>query len=288
MIRPEPQLLNNGLPRYVAAGSPKDIDSEVHGGMGIVSKMLDTKLDRIVAAKRSDMQLSAHAIREARILAKLDHPNIVRVYDLAMTNPDDVVKREVYFIVEWLSGKTLATWEKQTHSFEEIEHVETQLASALSYMHEKRVVYGDLKPLNIMFDQHGNVKLIDMGVSSKLDDNGQASVISYTPNYAAPEQRIDKLVIQSDIYSLAALIFELITEDKGIFSKIARDSFMEDPRALIPTNPKNVTPQNVEAWELLSKVFHKALQDNPNERYSSIQEFHRVFQNVMRGIIHGR
>lgn len=101
-LRPEPVDVVKG-PRYYQIGKPEDIASPLHGGQGVVRKMYDTRTRRIVAAKKADSHKEA-TLEEARRLAQFRHPNLVTIYDLAVTSPEQSKERTIYFITEWLEG----------------------------------------------------------------------------------------------------------------------------------------------------------------------------------------
>lgn len=282
LIHPDP-VLNADNPRYVMAGTPSDVDSVVHGGGGIVRKMLDTKMGRIVAAKRAD--LSRNTILEAQRLAQFAHPNIVTIYDIAVTNPKNIGRREIYFISEWLEGKTLKTWNKQNHTLQEVGRVAGQIAEGLNHINSCGYVYGDLKPLNIMFDHLGIVKIVDVGISEKLDAERRASGIGLqTYNYAPPEQWKGELSVRTDVYSLGAVVFEILSGIHGMDFKFALDDFIKDNNQLIPLKPEysKQTGKFPGSWEKLSAIMHKALQLSPEDRFESVQELNNEFQNVLK------
>lgn len=284
IIHPEPVITGEYNPRYVVAVSPSDKDSEIHGGMGFVRKMRDTKTGRIVAAKQADF--SKNAIVEARKLAAFAHPNVVTVYDIAVTNPKDPRYRVVYFISEWLVGNTLQAWNKKTHTINELASVVDQIAAGVHHINSLGYVYGDLKPLNIMFDHFGIVKLIDAGVSYKITEDGTARGHGIvTPNYAPREQNDGILSVRSDEYSLAAVIFEMLVESRGINAVIDRRNFMASQSNLIPFNTVYGDRLSAKQKHEFSKILRKALQENPAARYTSVKELNDRIQKLLKPLI---
>lgn len=283
IIRPEPIKSVGAQPRYVMAGVPSDIDSKIHGGMGTVRKMRDTKIGRIVAAKR--VGYSKNAILEGRMLAQFAHPNIVTIYDLAVTDPNDARYREVYFISEWLNGKTLDTWNKQSHSLKEVASVVDQIAAGINHINSLGYVYGDLKPLNIMFDHFGTIKIVDAGLSFKMDADGKGHGYGFaTYNYAPREQTDGILSLKTDEYSLAAVVFELLTDFRGLDGHEEREKLIKLPNSEISFKKEYDEKLSIKQKHEFSEIMRKALQLNPDERYPSIVELNDEVQKLLSHI----
>src|SRR5699024_9602773 len=153
-------------------------------------------------------------ISEARKLAQLDHPNIVRIVDL-LENEDQVA-----FVMEYLEGESLKdTLQQKKLSDGEIEAILKQMVSALSYVHEERLIHRDIKPSNFIFDKRGNLKLTDFGISKDTSaENSEytqtATHINMgTPMYMSPEQvrSLKDVTKTTDIYSLGVVLWEMVS-----------------------------------------------------------------------------
>ena len=224
------------LPRYplspdavgrapVVPGSPTVIDRyEVRellgsGSYGSVYRAFDPRLGREVALKvlRAEMTSSSQAVerflREAKAAAKLDHPHIVAVFDAGQAG-------EVYFIASaFIKGGTLASSiPKAGMEPRRAAELAAQLAAALGYAHRQGVVHRDVKPANILLDDHGSLRLMDFGLAGWTRDEctrlTQQGAIMGTPAYMAPEQASGNTVEigpASDLYSAGVVLYELLT-----------------------------------------------------------------------------
>jgi serine/threonine protein kinase len=190
------------------------------GGMGIVYKARQPKLDRIVALKilpaesGRDATFAERFAREARALAKLNHPGIVAIYDFGDVGPF------FYFIMEFVDGADLrqmiqANPVKPGDALDLV----VQICEALQFAHSQGVVHRDIKPGNILVDRAGRVKIADFGIA-KLMDPGAADTaltgshhVMGTPHYMAPEQMARPLEVdhRADIYSLGVVFYEMLT-----------------------------------------------------------------------------
>tara|TARA_R110002096_G_scaffold159011_11_gene324668 strand:+ start:11310 stop:12278 length:969 start_codon:yes stop_codon:yes gene_type:complete len=190
------------------------------GGMGAVYRAFQSKLRRYVAVKilssqapRQGWDFVERFRREARALALLNHPNIVKLHDF------DDAGDLLYFTMEYVDGKDL-------HKISEggrltTEHVQSwipQVCEALSYAHSRDLIHRDVKPGNIMIDQDGVVKLTDFGLVKRKATQGrigltQASISIGTPNYLAPEAMESGADVdhRADIYSVGVVLYQLLT-----------------------------------------------------------------------------
>jgi len=187
------------------------------GGMGVVYLARDPYMNRHVAIKvlsRPDnsekTQVRARFEREARIIAELEHPAIVPIYDFGYHGS------QPYLVMRYMLGGTLRDRMDGTPvAPQEVLRILRQIAPALDYVHEKGIVHRDLKPGNILFDQIGNAFIADFGIA-KLSEptmNLTGSSLIGTPTYMSPEQVQSKSDIdcRSDVYSMGVVIFELLT-----------------------------------------------------------------------------
>jgi oligopeptide transport system substrate-binding protein len=180
------------------------------GGMGTVYRAFDETLERDVALKilsngKLGTEGRSRLLAEAKTVAKLNHPNIVAVYDAGEYEKDP------YIVMELVEGNTLR--DLQTDDLDEILEISKQICSALEHAHNQDIVHRDLKPENILIDKEGKAKLVDFGlarsVSSRLTTEG---LIVGTVFYLAPEQVMgEKIDHRADLYSLGVLLYESLT-----------------------------------------------------------------------------
>ena len=251
-----------------------------HGGMATVYKGYHARLDRNVAIKvihQAFLQEPASVARferEAQIVARLDHPHIVPIYDFAEHDG------QPYLVMKHIDGLTLkALLSQGPLSLESIVGLMTQIAGALDYAHAQGVLHRDIKPSNILIDKDGVPYVTDFGLA-RIALSGEstlsANMMLGTPQYIAPEQAMGNqdLTPQSDLYSLGIVLYELVvgrvpfnadTPYAIVHDQIYRE--LPPPRELNP----NVSPA-VEA------VLMKALSKNPTDRYASAAALVEAFR----------
>jgi serine/threonine protein kinase/DNA-binding SARP family transcriptional activator/WD40 repeat protein len=192
-----------------------ELREEVGGGdFGIVYRAYQPSVGREVAIKviRPELVNQPSFVRrfeaEARLVAQLEHPHIVSLYDY-WRDPDGA-----YLVMRWLRGGSLReTLERGLWNIEPAARLLTQIASALSYAHRQGVIHGDLKPGNVLLDDEGNAYLSDFGIATRLADPAEAErFANSSPAYVSPEELEGEVrTPRSDIYSLGLLTFELLT-----------------------------------------------------------------------------
>ena len=190
------------------------------GGMGMVYKARQPDLDRLVALKILPLELSRDPAfaerftREARALAKLNHPNIVALYEFGKAGDF------YFFLMEYVDGMNLRQLEqaKVRLTPQEALALIPKICEALQYAHDEGVVHRDIKPGNILIDKKGRVKIADFGLARILGVESRAdrltgSGIMGTPQYMAPEQleHPQEVDHRADIYSLGVVFYEMLT-----------------------------------------------------------------------------
>ncbi len=248
------------------------------GGMALVFKARDTLLERYVALKviRTDLfsgsdmdQMLERFTREAKWLAALAHPNIVKIFDFGS------FEGSPYLVEELLPGGTLKTRLGKPLPYRQAAALLAPVARALAYAHGRGIIHRDVKPANILFSETGEPMLTDFGIA-KIMTSDQASTLTGTgvgigtPAYMAPEQSLGQGVdARADIYSLAVVYYELITGRRPFEADTPMAvMFMQikdplpRPRLFVPD-----LPEKVEA------VLFKALAKNPNDRYADMNAF---------------
>jgi tetratricopeptide (TPR) repeat protein len=239
------------------------------GGMGIVYKAEDTVLDRTVAFKvlpealKENPQALKNFLREAKSAAQLNHPGIVTVYDAG--EQDGVF----YIAMEYVDGKTLKEIIKRKGAIgaKAIFHVLAQMAEALAYAHEKKIVHRDIKTANTMWTKERKAKIMDFGLAKVIEEvRNHTTAVSGTPYYMSPEQTLGKNVDhRTDLYSLGISIFEMAT---GTLP------FTEGniPYHHLHTPPPSPQEFNAELPDTLVRIIDRCLRKDPSERYQSARE----------------
>jgi tetratricopeptide (TPR) repeat protein len=258
--------------RSAASGKPdryKICGTLGRGGMGIVYKAEDTVLDRVVAFKvlpealKENPQALKNFLREAKSAAQLNHPNIVTVYDAG--EQDDVF----YIAMEYVDGNTLKDIIKRRGAIAArgIVHVVAQLAEALAYAHEKKIVHRDIKTANAMWTKDRKAKIMDFGLAKVVEEvRNHTTVVSGTPYYMSPEQTLGKNVDhRTDLYSLGVSIFEMATGTLPFTEGNLPYHHVHTP----PPDPREINP---EVPEVLAGIIERCLRKDPAERYQSARE----------------
>ena len=191
----------------VAAGAYATVYRVVHEVMGVERAV---KVLRTPAARSPEQQ--DRFLREARLAARLRHPNVVSVFDCASA-PDGTP----YLVMEYVAGRSLAQRLRQgVPPASETLRIAGQVAAALDYAHSCGVVHRDVKPANVLLGDDGSVRLADFGIAclGSDGDRGQPYPGLGTPDYMAPEQRLAQTAGQgarTDVYGLAIVLFEMLT-----------------------------------------------------------------------------
>jgi tetratricopeptide (TPR) repeat protein len=240
------------------------------GGMGIVYRALDTRLDRIVALKRLPEGLRRHHpralqffLREAQSAARLNHANIVTVYDA------DQQDGHFFITMELLEGSPLQTVLRDRGQLSPINilGIARQVCRGLDYAHVQSVIHRDIKTANLFVTAERVVKIMDFGLAKVLEEvRGATTLVSGTPYYMSPEQVLGGDVDhRTDLYSLGVTLFELATGsvpfDSGEVAYHHRHTPVPDPRELRTDLPPD-----------LAHLILKLLNKSPDDRFQSARE----------------
>lgn len=244
------------------------------GGMANVYQGEDTFLgDRKVAIKvlRSNFENDDIAIarfqREAFAMAELSHPNIVGISDVGE------FESQQYIVMEFVDGMTLKQYINQNAPLANDEAIEiiTEILSAMDMAHSHGIIHRDLKPQNVLVSSSGTVKVTDFGIAKALSETSltQTNTMFGSVHYLSPEQaRGSNATVQSDIYAIGIILFELLTGqipfDGDSAVAIALKHFQENIPSIINLNPE--VPQSLE------NVVIKATAKDINNRYADVEE----------------
>ena len=250
------------------------------GGMATVFKAYHASLDRYVALKvlhtafGEDPNFEARFQREARLVAKLEHPNIVPVYDYA-----EHTGRK-YLVMKYIEGETLkARLSRGPLSSEELNKVIVAVGSALAYAHKMGILHRDIKPSNVLLTTDGSIYLADFGlarIASAGESTLSGDMIMGTPQYISPEQAMGKKELDegTDIYSFGVMLYEMVVGQVP-FSADTPFSIIHDHIYSPLPMPRAINPEVPEAVE---RVLLKALAKERADRHSDIAALVRAFQ----------
>jgi len=245
------------------------------GAMGVVYEAFDPSIERFVALKtiRRDQLEGAEAQdmigrfqREAKAAGRLNHPNIVSIYDFGEDGGTSFIAMEL------VSGRELKSYfaDKERFSIAEVVRVMSQLLDALEYSHSYGVVHRDIKPANIIILADGKIKVADFGIARiETSQYTQAGTVLGTPAYMSPEQFMGQTVDRrSDVFSAGVVLYEFLAGERpftGTATTIMHKVLMEEP---LPPSMLNVqVPKPFDA------VVKKALAKRPEDRFQTAREF---------------
>jgi eukaryotic-like serine/threonine-protein kinase len=254
------------------------------GGMAEVYRGFDPVLSRTVAIKVLSPQFARDSSfvqrfrREAQAAARLNHPNIVGVYD---TGQDDGTQ---FIVMEFIEGRTLGDFLALGRRPTPVQAAEIaqKICSALAAAHAQGVIHRDIKPGNVMVTRDGTVKVMDFGIARVLgpETAPQTSAVLGTASYLSPEQAQGEPVdARTDIYSLGAVLYEMLT---------GRPPFTGDSPVSVAYKQVNESPAapsslNPDVPARLDAVVMKALSKNPANRYQTAEEFSTDLARVIAG-----
>jgi serine/threonine protein kinase len=204
---PSVEEMNAILPQYAFE------KLAAYGGMGAVFRGRQRSLDRLVAIKilppefGAEPEFAERFKSEARAMAKLNHTNVVGVYDFGITTGG-----HLYLVMEWIEGPTLHELiHKGSIPVRKVAHLGMQLCDALAYAHSHKILHRDIKPGNIMINQDDQVKVADFGLARPITGEAEENPFG-TPDYAAPEIMARQAVDQrADIFAAGVVVYEMLT-----------------------------------------------------------------------------
>jgi hypothetical protein len=267
-----------------------DIDRVLgKGAMGMVYAGIDPRLHRTVAIKTilksaldadTAKEYSMRFVREAQAVARLNHANIVQVYDFG--EEGDIA----YIVMEFIKGKELKNFFDANERFElkECVRIMYELCEALHFAHEAGIVHRDIKPANVMIDHTGKVKLADFGVARITDsastEKTQAGTMVGTPAYMSPEQitggNIDR---RTDIFSAGIILYQFLTGEKPFTGSGA----WTIAKKIIQDNPPVPSSINKGVTTLFDAVVNKALSKSVDTRYQTARDLGTALKRALEG-----
>lgn len=253
------------------------------GGMATVYRAYHPSLDRYVALKvmhpmfQQDDGFLSRFTREARIVGKLEHSNIVPIYDFNENNG------QPYLVMKYIDGKTLKQVIEETPpTLQRILQIIRQVASALDYAHQHGVLHRDVKPSNVLLTHDNQIYLADFGLARLVqagDSTMSAGMIVGTPNYISPEQAYGETEVtaESDLYNLAVMLYEMVV---GRLPFVANSPMATIHKHIyeIPPTPSSLNP---ELPPLVDAVLLKGLEKNPADRYHRAGELAHAFEHAI-------
>ena len=253
------------------------------GAMGLVYEGRDPNLDRRVAIKTikvenlSDVAAAEYEVRfrtEARSAARLQHPNIVSVYD------SDRDGDMAFLVMEFIEGEDLKHHldKGEVYTLQQTLSIMADLLSALHYAHSQKIVHRDIKPANLLVQASGSIKLADFGVA-RIQDSGdvtrtQGSIVG-TLKYMSPEQLEGRPIdARADLFAAAVVLYQLLTSQRPFDG----DSDFAVIQKIVNHTPAAATFYNPKLPPAIDAVMAKALAKSRDMRYGSAQEFLAAFQ----------
>jgi len=271
----------------MSVGRYRIIEKLGEGGMATVYRAFDSRLERDVAVKviRRDAfsqemidRVLKRFEREAKTLAKLNHPNIVDIIDYGEFEGNP------YLVMPYMPGGTLKSRLGRAMDWQEAVRLLRPIATALAYAHEMGVIHRDIKPANILITASGEPKLTDFGIAKILEvQEGQTltgtGVGIGTPEYMAPEQGMGhEIDARADIYSLGVVFYELVTGRKPFIADTPMAVVVKHLNDPLPRPSEFVTDLSEE----VERIIYKTMAKDPTDRYQSMNGVISAFKALER------
>ncbi len=257
------------------------------GGMATVFKAYHPSLDRYVAIKALHPAFMEHPgfidrfEREAKVVAKLDHPNIVPIFDFS--EHED----RPYLVLKYVRGETLkARLEKSKLTYKESRHIFRVISSALAYAHQEGVLHRDVKPSNVLMEKGGQIFLADFGLA-RMTETSQTTLSGQmmmgTPHYISPEQAkgVGSLDSGTDIYSLGVMMYELLVGEVPFQADTPFSVIHDHIYSPLPL-PRDMNP---DLNEDIQRAILKSLAKKREDRYENISEMMAMFLKAFDTLI---
>ena len=243
----------------------------------VAIKMLSTELER-------DPSFSERFFREAEVMDRLKHPNIVTLYDFIEQD------NHHFIVMEYVSGITLNQIIKETNGplpLSQIRDIFKQVLDAIGYAHRLGIVHRDLKPSNIMINKEGQVKITDFGIARLLAENFEATLTTTgmgigSPYYMSPEQVLASkehpITGASDIYSLGITLYQMVTGHVPFSKKDSLFTILQAHISATPPPPRQFCPDIPESLE---EIILKAIEKKPEHRWATCEDFWQALDKAI-------
>jgi serine/threonine protein kinase/tetratricopeptide (TPR) repeat protein len=279
------------LPPGSMIGPYRVVELLARGGMGDVYRATDMRLQRDVALKvlvqtrTHDPQRVERFMHEARVTASLDHPNIIRLYDVGRF--DD----RAYLVAELLEGETLrARIARRPMPVDEVLRLAIGIVQGLRAAHEAGLVHRDLKPENIFLTRSGTAKILDFGIAKLAQDetvgdgfSTLTGVVLGTAGYLAPEQvRGEPVDARTDLFGIGAVLFEALTGIRAF----GRVHLVETLYAVLHEGPPNALVERADVPATLREIVTRLLQKSPGDRFQSSADLIAALERVELSSVH--
>ena len=250
------------------------VDKLGEGGMGVVYKAHDVKLDRPVALKFfphdicADSALKARFVREARVASSIDHPNVVSIYEI-----DEVDSGDLFIAMAYYPGETLEQKIRDgSLAFNDAIEIALQIAAGLSRSHELGIIHQDVKPANVLFTHDGIANILDFGIASLHESAVQTDStfpMAGTLPYMSPEQvRGEPADHRTDVWSLAVVLYEMMSGHLPFsreYESAIQYSILNEKHPPIDGLPAGLSDD-------VHRILDKALEKSADRRFQSIDE----------------
>jgi WD40 repeat protein/serine/threonine protein kinase len=280
------------LPRVRYFGDYKLLEEIARGGMGVVYKARQVSLNRVVALKMilagqfaSETEVDRF-YAEARSAARLQHPNIVAIHEVGKH------ENQHYFSMDYIDGKSLSQIARESPlPAEKAAAYLKAIAEAIEFAHREGTLHRDLKPSNVLIDRFDQPQVTDFGLAKRIEGTAQLTAtgtLAGTPSYMPPEQagaHEGRLSPASDVYSLGALLYELVTGRPPFLA----DTLLATLNQVLNNEPVSPRLLNSKVPRDLETICLKCLQKSPAKRYNSAAELSRDIDRFLGGKpIHAR
>ena len=273
------------MPGIVFAERYEVLEELGKGGMGVVYRVRDKKLDEEMALKVLKPEIAAQRetverfMNELKFARKIAHRNVCKMYDL---NEGEKI---LFITMEYVKGQDLKSLIRERGNFTEKAALDTakQVCEGLAEAHALGVIHRDLKPQNIMMDEKGNAKVMDFGIARSIEAPGmtQTGMMIGTPDYISPEQAEgEKADQRSDIYSLGAILYEMVTGKVPFRGDTARSVAIKH-KTQAPHDPRKLNPQLTED---MGRLILKCMEKDPGRRYQTAKEVLADLDRIEKGL----